>query len=114
MDILPITQQQDVIDDSALMYTPHFEFFGVKPDYPVLFPFVCINAFQRPRDRNHTGNNFEPKCMLGTALGRSEYTNGMLFYNPILDNFSTSADYLVNKKTVILKRFSLLSDMMRE
>ena len=35
--------------------------------------------------------------MLGIALGRSEYTNGMVFYNPVLDSFSTSADYLLDK-----------------
>ena len=35
--------------------------------------------------------------MLGIALGRSEYTNGTVFYNPLMDNFCTSADYLVDK-----------------
>ena len=35
--------------------------------------------------------------MLGIALGRSEYTNGMIFYNPIMDSFCTSADYLIDK-----------------
>ena len=35
--------------------------------------------------------------MLGIALGRSKYTNGMIFYNLIMDSFCTSADYLNNK-----------------
>ena len=35
--------------------------------------------------------------MLGIALGRSEYTNGMLFYNPIIDIFCTSIDYFIDK-----------------
>ena len=35
--------------------------------------------------------------MLGIALSRSEYTNGMIFYNPNLDSFSTLADYLIDK-----------------
>ena len=42
LNILPITQQQDGTDNPTLMSTPHFEFFGVKPDYCILFPFGCI------------------------------------------------------------------------
>ena len=87
LNVLPITQQQDGTDDPALISTPHFEFFGVKPDYRILFPFGCIGASRRPIDGNHTRNNFESQYMLGIALGRSEYTNEMVFYNPILDSF---------------------------
>ena len=97
LNILPITQQQDGITDPALMSSPHFEFSSVKPNYRSLFPFGCFGTFCRPRDSNHTCNNFESQYMLGIALGRSEYTNGMVFYNPNLDSFSTSADYLIDK-----------------
>ena len=97
LNILPITQQQDGNDNPTFISTPHFKFFGVKPDYCILFPFGCIGAFCRPRDGNHTWTNFESQCMLGIALGRSEYTNGMVFYNPLMDSFCTSADYLVDK-----------------
>ena len=79
------------------MSTPHFEFFGVKPDYWILFPFGCIVAFLSPRDGNHTRKNFESQCLLGIALGRSEYNNRMVLYNPILERFSTFASYLVDK-----------------
>ena len=79
------------------MTTPHFEFFGTKPDYQILFPLGCIGAFRRARDGNHDCTNFESKCMLGITLRRSEYTNGMIFYNPIMDSFCTSADYLIDK-----------------
>ena len=97
LNILPITQQQDGTNDPALMSTPHFECFSVKPDYRILFPFSCISAFCCPGDGNHILNNFESQCMLDIALGRSEYTNGMVFYNSILDSCSTLADYLVDK-----------------
>ena len=90
------------------MSTPHFEFFDVKPDYRILFPFGCIGAFRWPRDGNHTCNDFELQCMLGIALGRSEYTNGMVFYNPNLDSFSTSADYLVDKNRHVSEAFPSL------
>ena len=88
------------------MSTPHFEFFGVKPDYRILFPFGCIGAFRQPRDGNHTRNNFESQFMLSIALGRSECTNEMVFYNPILDSFSTSTDYLVDKNRHVGEVFS--------
>ena len=79
------------------MITPHFKFFGTKPDYRTFFPFGCIGAFHRARDGNHNRTNFESQCMSGIVLGRSEYTNGMTFYNPIMDSFCTSADYLLDK-----------------
>ena len=47
LNILPITQQKDSSDDPAFMTTPHFNFFGMKPDYPILFPFGSIYAFCR-------------------------------------------------------------------
>ena len=42
--ILPITQQEGSLDP-AFMTTPHFEFFGTKPDYRILFAFGGIGAF---------------------------------------------------------------------
>ena len=46
--------------------------------------------------------------MLGIALGRSEYTNCMIFYNPIMDSFCTSADYLIDKNRRVGKVFPSL------
>ena len=69
------------------MTTPHKEFYGTKLDYRVLFPFGAIGAFRRYCDGNHQRTQFESQCMLGIAVGRSEYTNGMVFYNPEMDSF---------------------------
>ena len=96
LNILPITQKEESTDP-AFMTTPHFEFFSTKPDYCIPFPFGCIGAFCRARDGNHDCTNFESQCMLGIALGRSEYTNGMVFHNPFMNSFCTSADYLIDK-----------------
>ena len=71
------------------MTTPHFEFFGTKPDYRILFSFGYIGPFRCAQDGNHNCTNFESQCMLGIALRRSEYTNDMIFYNPIMDSFCT-------------------------
>ena len=96
LNILPITQKEGSTDP-AFMTTPHFECFGIKPDYRILFPFGCTGAFCRVRDRNHDHTNFESHCMLGIALGRSECTSGTVFFNPIMDSFCTSANYLIDK-----------------
>ena len=79
------------------MTTPYYEFFGVKPDYRILFPFGSIGSFCCPCDGNHKRTNFESQCMLGIALGCSKYTNGMIFYNPVLDSMSVSVDFLLDK-----------------
>ena len=43
--------------------------------------------------------------MLVIALGRSEYTNGMIFYNPIMDSFCTLADFLIDKNRHVSEVF---------
>ena len=108
MNILPITQQQNGSDDPSLLSTPYYEFYGVKPDYRILFPFGAIGAFRRVRDGNHHRTSFESQCLLGIALGRSEFTNGMVFYNPILDSFCTFVDYLIDKNRHIGEAFPAL------
>ena len=111
MNMLPVLQQQDGTPenkDPSIMTTPYFEFFGVKPDYRILFPFGSIGSFRRPRDGNHKRTNFESQCMLGIALGRSEYTNGMIFHNPVLDSMSVSADFLLDKNRLIGEVFDCL------
>ena len=101
MNLLPVTCGKEGDQDPALLTTPHKEFYGEKPDYRILFPFGCVGSYRRVRDSNRNRTTFESQCMLGIALGRSEYTNGMIFYNPELDSFSTSADYVLDKKRSI-------------
>ena len=110
--MLLVVQQQDGTPEKAadalIMTTPYYEFFGVKPDYRILFPFGSIGSFRRPCDGNHKRTNFELQCMLGIALGCSEYTNGMIFYNPVLDSMSVSANFLLDKTRHIGKVFDCL------
>ena len=44
--------------------------------------------------------------MLGIALGHSEYSNGIVFCNPVLNSFSTLAGYLLDKGRTIGDIFS--------
>ena len=97
LDIFPITQQKDGSNDRVFMTTPHFEFSSTKPDYRIVYPFGSIGKFCHTRDSNHTHNNFESQCMLRIVLGKSDYINGMVFYNTIMDSFYTLANNLIEK-----------------
>ena len=108
MNLLPITQQQDGVDDLSLWSTPYYKFYSVCPDYCILFPFGAISAFRYVCNGNHDHKSFKSQSLLGIALGRSQFTNGMIFYNPILDSFCTSADYLINKNWHIGEAFPSL------
>ena len=77
--------------------TPYYEFFGEKPDYRILFPFGDISVFCPFCNGDTHCHAFDLQCILGFALGHSEFTNGMFFSNSILDSFCTSADYLIDK-----------------
>ena len=92
----------------TFMTTPYFGFFGVKPDYRILFPFVSIGSFRSPCDGNHTRTNFESQCMLGIAMGCSKYTNGKIFYNTVMDSMIISADFLLDKKQHVGEVFDCL------
>jgi hypothetical protein len=77
----------------------------VLPDYRVLFPFGCLGSFRRTRDGRTDRGKFHSQGLLGIALGQSEYTNGIIFYNPTLDSFSVSADYFLDVKRSIGDEF---------
>ena len=50
-------------------------------------------------------NKFELHYMLDIALGQSEYTNGVIFYDPIFDSFNTSPNHLLDRSRVIMDIF---------
>ena len=108
MNILPVLVNKDDPSDPASLTTPHYEFYGVKPDYWILFPFRAIGAFCRVNDGSYSRSKYDSQCLIGIALGRSEFTNGMIFYNPILDSFCTSADFLIDKNLHIGEAFPSL------
>ena len=78
---------------------PHEEFYRTKPDYRTLFPFGCIGSLRWTWDGTHKQTNFEPQCMMGITLGCNEYTT--VFYNPEINRFCTSADYVLGKRRLI-------------
>ena len=105
LNLLPVSSSATNPHDPSHMITPFEAFYGTKPDYRVLFPFGSIGSFRRPRDGCKKRNTFDSQGMLGIALGRSEFTNGMIFYNPTLDSFCTSADYRLDPHQSVIQHF---------
>ena len=97
-NILPVTQDPSKPDDVKFWTTPFAEFYGTKPDYRILFNFGSIGAFRRVTDGSIKRSKMDAQSMLGIALGRSEFTNGMVFYNPEMDSFCVSADYILDSE----------------
>jgi hypothetical protein len=93
INMLPVKQVGT--DDLS---TPHELFFGEQPDYRTLFPFGCVGAFRRPRDGNRSRTTFESQSCLGIALGRSDFTAGLVFWIPGLQSFSVSPDYRLDNQ----------------
>ena len=50
VNILPVSSNPDDPTNPASMTTLYFEFYGTKPDYCTLFPFVPIGSFRQVRD----------------------------------------------------------------
>ena len=105
-NILPITENRKKPNDPAYWTTPYEELYGTKPDYRILFNFGAIGSFHRYRDGNRHRSKMDAPSMLGIALGRSEFTNGMIFYNPTMDSFCVSADYILRALAWLRARLS--------
>ena len=74
--------------------TPMELYYGVSPDYRVLFKFGSIGYFRRTIESSgKSKSKFSSKSHFGIALGRSDYTNGMMFWDPTTSSFSVSADF---------------------
>ena len=77
-------------DPNGKATTPFTLYYGRKPDARVLFPFGCVGYYRRDAP------TFETETLPGIALGRSDYTNGIVFYNPSTHQFTVSADYTLD------------------
>ena len=87
MNLLPVQVE------SSRWSTPLELFYSCRPNYRVLFPFGSIGYFHRPTDGRRSRQTFEARSFVGIAMGRSDFCNGLIFYNPDLRAFSVSSDY---------------------
>ena len=96
-NLLPVTTNPNDAKNSAFWSTPFKEFYNTKLDYRIIFNFGSIGAFCRVIDGNKKQSKMDSQAMLGITVGRSEFTNRMIFYNPEMDSFCVSADYILDK-----------------
>ena len=109
MNMLPVITQPATAHHPAIHSTPMELFYSVKPDYRVLFPFGSVGYFHREQDGPRKRTQFESQSLAGIAVGRSEFTNGLIFYNPQLQDFCVSTDYSLDTTRSIGHAFPTLS-----
>jgi hypothetical protein len=94
MNLLPVHVPQS--DGSKPSSTPHELFYGTKSHFHIIFHWGSYGYYHRPQDGGRgQRTKFESKGFTGIVLGRSDVLSVLVFYNPTLQKFSTSADYLV-------------------
>ena len=106
MNLIPVRFN----DNPSDLTTPHELYYGTPPDYCVLFPFGALGYYHRPQDGGR-GNRttFKSQAFTGTALGRSDNANGLMFWNPALQRFAVSADYRLNSARSLQSAFPELN-----
>ena len=96
MNLLPVQSLSSDSTQPSEWTTPLALFYGCRPDYRVLFEFGAIGYFNRPSDGPRSRRTFEAHSFVGIAVGRSDFCNGLVFYNPDLHTFSVSSDYTLD------------------
>jgi hypothetical protein len=77
----------------ASLTTPFELFYGIKPDYRVPFKWGTVGYYRRCSDSGIGQGNFDTQSNVGLALGRSNQTNAMIFWDPATSRMNVSADY---------------------
>jgi hypothetical protein len=85
--------------------TPFELYYGVRPDYRTLFRWGCLGYYRRVRDSSGARTNFDLQSSVGIALGRSNHTNGMIFWDPVTQRMNVSADYRLDSDAAIGTHF---------
>ena len=78
----------------GLAITPFELFYKRKPNGRVLSPFGILGTYC------HDASTFETESSPGIVVGRSDYTNGLIFYNPLNKSFGVSSDYTFGRRQI--------------
>ena len=74
----------------------------------MLFPFGSLGYFHRPTDGKRSRKTFEARNFVGITVGRSNFCNGLGFYNPDVQSFSMSSDYVLDSDRGVADAFPSL------
>jgi transposase InsO family protein len=88
------SRRRSLAERTASLSTPLELFHGIRPDYRILYKFGSVGYFRRTIESTGAKKSkFSDQSHAGIALGRSDYTNGMMFWDPTTSRFSVSLDY---------------------
>jgi hypothetical protein len=88
-------------DKYAKLTTPYKLFYGQKPDYRVLFKWGCVGYYSRVTDSGVPRGNFNVQSSVGIAIGRSNQTNAMIFWDPGTSRMNVSSTYRLDPTACI-------------
>ena len=114
MNMIPVEVGKNE-DGTPKLSTPFELFYRRQPDLRTLFPFGSVGYFRRETDsiegEQHARTKFQAQTFPGIALGRSDETNGMIFWSPETCRFSVSADYKLDTERQVRTHWpDLLND----
>jgi hypothetical protein len=89
----------------AGLTTPFELFYGQKPDYRILFKWGSVGYYRRTSDSGIDRGNFDAQSNVGLALGRSNQTNAMIFWDPATSRMNVSADYRLDPTASITSTY---------
>jgi hypothetical protein len=89
----------------AALTTPFELFYGIKPNYRTLFKWGCMGYYRRVRNSSGGRGQFDMHSSVGIAIGRSNHTNGMIFWDPVTQLMNVSADYKLDPDASIGTHF---------
>jgi hypothetical protein len=79
---------------AASLSAPLDLFYGIRPGYRILYKFGSVGYFRRTIESTGAKKSkFSDQSHKGIVLGRSDYTNGMMFWDPTTSRFSVSPNY---------------------
>jgi hypothetical protein len=89
----------------ATLTTPFELFYGIKPDYRTLLKWGSVGYYRRDSDSGVKRGNFDVQTSVGLALGRSNQTNAMIFWDPGTERMNVSAEYQLDSTARITTHY---------
>jgi hypothetical protein len=89
----------------AGLTTPFELFYRQKPDYRILFKWSCVGYYRPTSDSGIDRGNFDAQSNIGLALGRSNQTNVMIFWDRATSRMNVSADYRLDPTASITSTY---------
>jgi hypothetical protein len=94
----------------ANLTTPYELFYGQKPNYRVLFKWGCVSYYCCTADSGIDRGTFDTQSSVGIALGRSNQTKAMIFWDPGTSRMNVSADYRLDPTASITSNPNIVYD----